>query len=97
MATQKQNFIDRQVRPTVELLESLSHWITIVRTQRDALDPALAVDATAYDDGRPDENLDQVTEGQISNVLDALETFQDNTLTPNALLLRKIAVRHPME
>ena len=97
MATQKQNFIDTQIRPLVELLEKVNIRISVARAQLPLLDPPIVNDATLYDDGRPDENLDQVTEGQLSSVFTGLASMQDDVLDPAASLLRAIAVRNPME
>lgn len=95
MSTQKQNFVDQQLRPIVEILEDLHVRIETAVAQEAILDPPIANDATPYDDGRPDESLDQFTEGNLITVLNGLAAFDSDTLQPAQDILRRIAVRRP--
>lgn len=96
MASQKQNFVDQHMRPIIEILEKLSIQIDLAEEQKSLLNPALADDSTPYDDGRPNENLDQFTEGNILTMMSGSVTFNEDTLKPAAALIRTIAVRSPV-
>jgi hypothetical protein len=96
MATQKQNFVDQQVRPAVEALETLGVRIETLITQLAILDPPIENDATPYDDGRPNENLDPVTEAQLTSVISGLNDLNNDIIIPAGELIRRIAVRQPI-
>jgi hypothetical protein len=96
MATQKQNFVDQQVRPVDELLEKMGLMIGLLLKQEAILDPPIVNDSTPYDDGRPDENLDQFTEGQLTSVINGLANIKTTVIDPAAALIRTIAVRLPI-
>ncbi len=91
--TQKQQFVDSHLRPVIEDLEALDLNITVLRSEWGLVSGSFA--AGAYDDGRPDENLAQFTEAEITSLVTALATFQDDVLAPNRVKLRKVAVTIP--
>jgi len=93
--TQKQKFVDDYFRPGIESLERFDLNLITMRAQYALVEPQFASDATPYDDGRPDESLDQFNEVDVRNMMTALENFQDTTLIPNRTKIRKVAVRKP--
>lgn len=98
MATEKQNFVDKQIRPLSELLEEADMRITTLLTDwNSGLSGQFANNATPYDDGRTAEGLDQFTEALIHQAVTALQSLQTNTIAPLRAGIRTMSVRLPYE
>lgn len=91
--TQKQKFVDEQLRNIAETLEQLHIKVETLAESESILDPPIGTGD--YDDGRPNESLDQFEEEDIASLVAGVKAFNTGTLIPAAALLRKIAVQKP--
>lgn len=98
MATEKQNFVDKQLRRVAELLEQLDVVTTTLSTDWDSgLSAQFANNSTPYDDGRAPEGLDQFNEALVHTAVNAAISLQTDRIVPIRAGLRTLAVRLPYE
>ena len=73
MATEMQNFANRRIRPLCEEMRALKVKIDDMETAWFAgLNSDFSTGGDAFDDGRPDEGLTQMTNADITNAVATL-------------------------
>lgn len=100
MPTEKQKFVNEEIRPLCELARSFKIMVDSMTASWYAGKNSLFENnATPFDDGRPDEGLTPMTEADIHSAVGILialvDTVNDTRLKYNDQIMEKPTVNPP--